>query len=350
MVIFELKKLQENMSKKYQLIGLGSAILDVISYKDSQFLKENELVRGSMKLVDYDDSQKLYDKLGAATECSGGSAANTVAAFSMLGGKGAFVGKTRDDFGGRVFKKELEKIGAEFICNTTNEGLSTSRCVILVTEEEGFMGRKSVERTMATYLDFKVIIGPEDIDENVIKNSEVVFAEGYLFDNKKSREAVLKAAEIAKKNGVKFAFTLSDPFCVQRHKQDFLKMAEETADILFANEHEAAALYDGEDIKRLLHKFLDTPGIKCITRGENGSYVIWDKKLYDIEPVKTGSVYDVTGAGDCYASGFLFGFVNGHSPELCGKIASSCATEVIKYLGARPITDLAALYEKVVSK
>lgn len=335
--------------KKYQLIGIGSAILDVISYKPSTFVQENDLVRGSMVLVDYEDSQRLYDKLGVATECSGGSTANTTAAFSMLGGKGAFIGKTRDDFGGRVFKKELEKVGTDFICNTTSEGLSTSRCVILVTEEEGYMGRKHIERTMATYLDPKVIIGPEDIDENVIKSADVIIAEGYLFDNKRSREAVLKSIEIARKNGVKVAFTLSDPFCVKRHKQDFLKIVEETGDIIFANEHEAAALYDGDDLKRVLHKYLETPNIKCITRSENGSYVIWDKKLYDIDPVKTGSVYDVTGAGDCYAAGFLYGYVKQNDPEICGKVAATCATEVIKYLGARPLTDLTVLYDRIIN-
>lgn len=336
-------------NKKYQLIGIGSAILDVISYKPSGFITENELERGSMKLVDYETSEKLYQKLKVATECSGGSTANTIAAFSMLGGKSAFIGKTRDDFGGRVFKKEMEKVGADIICKTTTDGLSTSRCVILVTEEEGFMGRKRVERTMATYLDSKVIVGAEDITEELINSAEIVVIEGYLFDNKKSCETVLKAMQIAKNSEVKIAFTLSDPFCVQRHKSDFLKIVEHTADIIFANEHEAAALYDGLDIKRLLHKFLETENIKCITRGEAGSYVIKDKKLYDIEPVKTGSVYDVTGAGDCYAAGFLFGYLNGHEPEICGKIASSCATEVIKYLGGRPLTDLAGVYDKIIA-
>ena len=336
-------------NKKYQLIGIGSAILDVLSYKPSSFVKENQLETGSMKLVDYETAQKLYDNLGAATECSGGSTANTVAAFSMLGGKGAFIGKTRDDFAGRVFKKELEKVGTDFISQTTNSGLSTSKCVILVTEEEGYMGRKKVERTMATYLDPKVIIDESDITEEVIKSAEIIMAEGYLFDNKNSRAAVLKAFEIAKKNGVKVAFSLSDPFCVQRHKEDFVNVAENMVDILFANEHEASALYDDQDIKRVLHKFTERPGIKCITRSESGSYVIVDGKLFDIEPVKTAMVYDVTGAGDCYAAGFLFGYANGHDPETCGKIAATTATEVIKYLGARPLTDLAVLYERIVN-
>jgi sugar/nucleoside kinase (ribokinase family) len=335
--------------KKYQLIGIGSAILDVLSYKPSSFIQENDLQVGSMKLVDFETCQKLYENLGSATECSGGSTGNSVAAFAMLGGRAAFIGKTRDDFAGRVFKKEMEKVGADFISTTTNLGLSTSKCVILVTEEEGFMGRKKIERTMATYLDPKVIIDESDITEDVIKSAEIIFAEGYLFDNKNSRAAVLKAFEIAKKNGVKVAFSLSDPFCVQRHKEDFVNVSENSVDILFANEHEAAALYDGNDIKRLLHKFTGRPGIKCITRSESGSYVIVDEKLYDIEPVKTAMVYDVTGAGDCYAAGFLFGYANGHSPEVCGKIAATTATEVIKYLGARPLTDLAVLYDRIVN-
>ncbi len=337
------------MGNKYQLIGIGSAILDVISYKTSAFLNENGLESGSMKLVDLDTSQHLYDKLGSATECSGGSTANTAAAFAMLGGRAAFIGKTRDDFGGRVFRKELEKTGAELVCNTTTDGLSTSRCVVLVTEEEGFMGRKSVERTMATYLDFKVIVTPEDITEEVIASAKIIIAEGYLFDNPDSRTAVLKAMDIARANGVKVAFTLSEQNCVKRHLADFTEIVEKKADIVFANEREAAALYGDEDIKRLLHKFMETPSIKCITRSESGSYVIWDKKLYDIEPVKVENVYDVTGAGDCYAAGFLFGYAQGHDPEMCGKIASASAAEAIKYLGARPLTDMAALYEKIAS-
>ncbi len=336
------------MEKKYKLLGLGSAILDVISYKNSDFLEKNGLVRGGMTLIDYDTSRKLYDTLGSATECSGGSAANTVAAFSMLGGKAAFIGKTRDDFGGRTFRKEMEKIGADTLCANTTDGLSTSRCVILVTEEEGYLGRKHIERTMATYLDFKVIIGPDDITEELIQSTEVIFIEGYLFDNPISKEAVAKAIEIAKRNKVKVAFTLSDPHCVQRHKADFLKLVENDADIMFANENEAQSLYEGFDNKRMLHKFLETPSIKCITRSESGSYVIWDEKLYDIEPVKTSAVYDVTGAGDCYAAGFLFGYVNGHDAEICGHIASACATEVIQYLGGRPVTDLVAVYNNIV--
>lgn len=338
-----------NDNKKYELLGIGTAILDVISYKPSSFVTENNLATGSMTLIDYETSQKLYEKLGVATECSGGSTANTVASFCILGGKAGFLGKTRDDFGGRVFKKELEKIGAEFICTNTKDGLSTSRCVILVTEEAGYMGRKHVERTMATYLDSKVIISEDDISEEMICSASIIVTEGYMFDNPKARAAVLKSMDIAKKNGVKIAFSLSDPFCVQRHLKDFIDVVENRADIVFANEAEASALYGGEDTKKILHKFLETKAIKCITRSEQGSYVIWDQKLYDIEAVKVADVYDVTGAGDSYAAGFLFGLARGHSPEICGKIASSSAAEVIKYIGARPMTDLAQIYSKIAA-
>lgn len=327
-------------NKKYELLGIGSAIVDILSYKPESFLTENDLPKGSMKLVDFDFSKDLYSKLGAATECSGGSCANTISGYGLLGGNGGFIGKTKDDYLGKVFKKEINKAGVDLITEPTQEGTSTSKCVILVTEEELPGGKKKIERTMATYLDFDIPITPEDIDEEVIKNSEVIFFEGYLFDGEQSKNAVLKSIKIAKENGVKVAFTLSDALCIDRHRADFLEIVKNDTDFVFCNESEALSLFEGEDLRKVLHLILDIDTTFCITKGELGSTVIRNPKIYDIDPVKVNDVYDVTGAGDLYAAGFLYAFLRDYNIHDCGKLASMCAAEVIKDIGARPVRNL----------
>lgn len=327
-------------NKQYDIIGLGSAIVDVLSYKPETFLAENDLPKSSMKLVDFDSAIDLYKKLGAATECSGGSCANTISGYGLLGGNCAFIGKTREDHLGTVFKKEIEKAGVDLITPATQDGISTSKCIILVTEEEMPTGKKKVERTMATYLDFDIAITEADIEENLIKQSKVIFFEGYLFDNESSKNAVLKAIKIAKEHGVKIAFTLSDTLCIGRHKEDFLKIVKEDTDFVFCNEGEIIELFSGEDLRKILHLLLDIDSTFCVTKSENGSTIARNKKIYDIDPIKVDDVYDVTGAGDLYASGFLFGLLNDYKIEDCGKLGSLCAAEVIKDIGARPVRNL----------
>lgn len=324
----------------FDIVVLGSSIVDLISYKPIDFLKENGLEKASMQLKEYDEIKNLYDKLGSATECSGGSAANSAAGAAMLGADCAFIGKTREDYLGKVFNREIEKAGVKHITQTTNQGLSTPKCIILVTEEEDKFGNKDIERTMATYLDPDVAICEDDIDEEIIKNAKIIFFEGYLYDNPNSKAAVEKAIKIAKENDTKVSFTLSDPFCVDRHRSDFVDVVENKADIIFANESEANSLYQSQDIRNILHKFTSLETISCITRSQNGSYIIKDGNVHDIEPVLHSEVYDVTGAGDIYAAGFLYGFVNEFPVEKSGHLASLCASEVIKYIGARPATDL----------
>jgi fructokinase len=334
------------LEKKYGLIGLGSAIVDIISYKKQGFLDKYELTKGSMKLIDANLADKIYGELGAATECSGGSSANTVAVFGLLGGVAGFIGKTKDDLLGKVFKSEIEKANVELLTTPSHAGFSTSKCLILVTEEELEGGRMRIERTMATYLDFDVLISENDINEEIIKQAEILFFEGYLFDNANAKKAVLKALNIAKQNNTKIAFTLSDPFCVDRHRSEFLEVINSYADIVFTNEKEAISLYKASDLKEILHKFLNLKAICCITKGENGSYIANNGKLYDIDAVKIDEVYDVTGAGDAYAGGFLFALSKNYPLEKCGEIASKCATEVIKFIGGRPQTDLKKLLPK----
>lgn len=334
-------------NKKYDLIGIGSAIVDILSYKPENFLTENDLPKGSMKLIDFDSSRELYAKLGAAAECSGGSTANTISGYGLLGGNAAFIGKTRNDYLGKVFKQEISKVGVNLITDPTTEGTSTSKCIIIVTEEELPSGKKRVERTMATYLDFDVAVDVDDIKEDIIGDAEIIFFEGYLFDNESSKHAVLKAIDIAKENRTKIALTLSDKLCIERHRDELLKIVKEDADFIFCNEGEMLALFEGQDLRKILHILLDIDATFCVTKGESGSTIVRNKKIYDIEPEKVDDVYDVTGAGDLYASGFLFGILNDYKIEDCGKLASLCAAEVIKDIGARPVRGLKTLIEKV---
>lgn len=331
------------MEKKYSLIGLGNAIVDVIAYKDLEFLAQNNLPLGSMALIDQKTSDKLYKKLGAATECPGGSVANTLAAFSMLGGKGAFIGRVADDLLGNFYSKDMQKIGVDFLAKPQQSGEPTARCLIMVTEEDG----KKIERTMATYLGASINLSEEDVKEEDIAQAEVLFIEGYLFDTQNARNAVFKAINFAKKHGTKIAFSLSDPLCVGRHKYEFINLIHNDVDIIFCNHREISALFDNDDLRKILFNLKGICEISCVTRGDKGSYILWGDEIYDIEAAKTDEVYDVTGAGDCYAAGFLYGYANKFSPEKCGKLASLCATEVIKYLGARPVTKFAELLNEI---
>lgn len=330
------------MEKKYGLTALGSAIVDIISYKKKDFLNKYELTEGSMTLIENKKAEEIYKELGAATQCSGGSAANTAAVFGLLGGDAGFIGKTKNDILGGVFKREIEKANTTLFTEPTIEGLSTSKCIILVTEEELEGGKVKIERTMATYLDFNVIINEEDIKEQDIAASEIIFFEGYLFDSEGAKNAVLKAIKMAKENNTKVAFTVSDPFCVERHRDEFLEILPD-CDVIFANENEATSLFSGQSVKEVLHNFTKLNAISCITLGEDGSYIIKDSKINEIEAVEVEEVYDVTGAGDAYAAGFLFGLHKNLDVKECGRIASASAAEVIKYLGARPQTDLKKL-------
>lgn len=334
--------------KSFDLVGIGNAIVDILAYKDESFLSEQSLPKGSMALVDESRANQLYDLLGAATECAGGSAANTLAGFSMLGGKSAFIGKVKHDQLGDIFRKSLERVGVTFPAAPASDGLPTAKCLIMVTEEAGKFGNKpKIERTMATYLGASVSIGEDDIDEDTIRNAKIIYFEGYLWDSEPARNAVKKAIRIAKESGTKVAFTLSDFLCVERHHDEFIALVDNDIDILFANEHEIKALCGTSDIQKILYRLSGKCEVVLITRSEKGSYILMDDSVYPISAERVDDVYDVTGAGDLYASGFLYGYVNKFDPEKSGRLASLCAAEVIKYLGARPVTKLTDMLEKL---
>jgi sugar/nucleoside kinase (ribokinase family) len=333
-------------NKTLKLLGIGNSIVDVIAYKDVQFLEQNNFPKGSMKLVDFKTCDDLYNQLGSAIECSGGSAANTLAGFAMLGGSASFVGKVKDDLFGNLFISELDKVGVKFVASPAKSGDPTGRCVIFVTEEKTVIGNMpKIERTMATYLGASTQISEADIKLELIEQAEVIFFEGYLFDSPSAAKAIYKAIEIAEASDTKIAFTLSDPFCVDRHREEFRKLVDKHVDILFSNESEIKSLFQIEETNKALSKLQGVCEVACITRGDKGSYIIWGDGIYDIEVAKVDEVYDVTGAGDLYAAGFLYGYTHNLGPEKSGKLASQCAAEVIKYLGGRPNTRLDVFIE-----
>jgi sugar/nucleoside kinase (ribokinase family) len=335
-----------NDSKKYKLTVLGSSIVDVLSHQEEKFLGDNNLSKGSMQLVAYEEIKNLYDSLGSIKECSGGSAANTAAGFAMLGGKCAFIGKSKNDRLGELYREEIEKVGVEYTSEHTESGISTAKCLVLVTENADENGVKKFERTMITYLDAEIHLTENDINEETIKNSEVIFFEGYLFDNPEARKAVLKAVRIAEQNNIKVSFTLSDPFCVDRHREDFTDLVENHADMIFANEHEAAALFKKERFEDALEKFKPLNPLCFITRSEKGSVIVDGGKVNEIAPILHNQVTDVTGAGDIYASGVLYGLTHGMGLVESGNLGSACASEVVKQIGARPERNLKELLQK----
>ncbi len=338
---------EKTPEKIIDVLGVGNAIVDILAYKDVTFLDAQGLPHGSMALVDAKRAQELYTEMGASTDCSGGSAANTLAGFAMLGGKASFIGKVRDDKFGRLFVHDMEATGVKVLTSMATEGDPTAYCLIMVTEEPSAVEgvRPRVERTMATYLGAAGAIAKEDVDAQAIGQARILYFEGYLWDSPSARDALLYAMECAKAQETKVAFTLSDALCVERHKADFLQLLSDgKIDILFANEHEIEALFEERDIRKVLYRISGAQAeyqleVAVVTRSEKGSYILQNGAVHAVD-AKQVEVYDVTGAGDLYASGFLYGYAQGFSPERCGELATLCATEVIQYIGARPVTGL----------
>jgi sugar/nucleoside kinase (ribokinase family) len=336
---------------KYDVVGIGNAIVDILAYTDDAFLNKHDLVKGAMTLIDDKKAHELYEDMGTATECSGGSCANSLAGLSGLGSKTAFIGKVKEDQFGDIFSHDIRNVGVDFDTAPAKEGKETAHCLVLVTHDgESKIKGKNAERTMATYLGASTGITIDDIDPEVVRGGKVLYLEGYLWDFEPAVEACMKAINIAHDHGRKVAFTLSDPFCVDRHRDKFLKLVKNHVDILFANESEIKSLYEEQDLRKCLFKVGDDCEIAAITKGANGSMIIGaNNSVYDCDAERVDDVYDVTGAGDLYAAGFLYGYVNDLGHEKSAKLGSLAAAEVIKYLGARPLTDLSNLADSVAA-
>ncbi|OHC74793.1 MAG: carbohydrate kinase [Rhodospirillales bacterium RIFCSPLOWO2_12_FULL_58_28] len=323
---------------KYDVVGIGNAIVDVLAHAEDSFLKSHGLVKGTMSLINSQAADKLYEEIEPTLECSGGSAANSIAALAVLGGRGAFIGKVCDDKLGAIFRKDIAALGIVFNSTPSRYSASTARCLILVTPD--------AQRTMQTYLGACVELGPDDIDENLIADSHITYLEGYLWDPPKAKEAFVKAAVVARKAGRKVALSLSDPLCVARHRDDFIDLVDNHVDILFANEAEITSLYQVSNFDAALQKVRGHCEIAALTRSAKGAVLISGDEVHVLDAEPLEKVVDTTGAGDAYAAGFFYGLVNGKSIYDCGRIGAIAAAEVIGHFGARPEVSLAKLVAK----
>jgi len=310
------------------VVGIGNAIVDVIAHAEEKDLVDLELTKGAMTLIDAARAEFLYEGMGAAIEISGGSAANTVVGLAQLGGHAGYIGKVRNDQLGGIFHHDISAAGVEFPTPAAIAGPPTARCLIFVTPD--------AQRTMETYLGASVGLGPSDIDHEAIRRAKITYLEGYLWDAPPAKEAFELASEFAHEAGKKVALTLSDSFCVERHRESFQKLIQDHVDILFANEAEILSLYQVKHFDQAMQQIRNHCEAVALTRSEKGAVILSGDEVHviDAEPVET--VLDTTGAGDLFAAGFLFGFARGHGLAACGRIAAICAAEIIGHFGARP--------------
>jgi sugar/nucleoside kinase (ribokinase family) len=323
----------------YGLTTIGNALVDVLSHVSDDFLKSQEEKHGvkprTMNLIDEARALELYNDMENSIKQAGGSAANTMAAFASFGGKGAYIGKVSVDTLGQKFAASMQDIGVTYHTTPLIEGPKTGRSMILI-EDDG-------HRTMNTFLGAAVQLGPDDIDEALIAGSLVTYLEGYLFDPAEAKKAFYKAAQIAHEAGRKVSLTLSDPFCVDRHRDDFQDLVENHVDILFANEEEAKSLYKVDTWEEIVKLFAQKCEITCLTRSEKGSVILSGDKIIEIPAEPVAKVVDTTGAGDAYAAGVLYGYAEGMDLAVCGQLGAIAAAEVISHIGPRPQKTLADL-------
>jgi sugar/nucleoside kinase (ribokinase family) len=316
------------------VVGIGNALVDVLTHETDEFIAAQGLVKSAMTLIEPDRAEQLYAAMGPGIEMSGGSAANTIAGVASFGGRSAYMGRVFDDQLGSVFAHDLRAQGVTFENKPATDGPSTGRCLIVVTPD--------AHRTMNTCLGASALFGPDDVDPDLVRSGQVTFLEGYLFDRPESMEAYWVASEHAHAAGRRVALTLSDLFCVERHHEAFLPLVRERIDILFANEAEACALWGCDEVGAAVERARAEVAIACITMSEKGSVVVAGAETHEI-PAQPVEVVDTTGAGDLYAAGFLYGYTSGRPLPECGRLGSLAAAEVISHMGARPERPLSSL-------
>jgi adenosine kinase len=321
---------------RYDVLGIGNAIVDVIARAEDVFLSRQGMTKGTMALIDEARAAAIYDAMGPAMEMSGGSAANTIHGVASFGATAAFVGKVRDDGLGGVFTHDIRAAGVAFETPPAFEGPSTARCYVLVTPDG--------QRTMNTYLGAAQDLHPKDIDHETIAGAGITYLEGYLWDPKHAKDAFLKAATIAHGSHRKVALTLSDAFCVGRYRDEFLELIRSgTVDLLFANEAELLSLYQGADFDTAVATLQKEAKLAVVTRSEKGCVVVTPEQAKAVPAAKVERVVDTTGAGDLFAAGFLFGLARGRDHVTSARFGALAAAEVIQHLGARPERSLKAL-------
>jgi adenosine kinase len=322
---------------RYDVLGIGNAIVDVIARAEDDFLVKHGMHKGGMALIDEARAQAIYDAMGPAVESSGGSAANTIVGAASFGARAGFVGKVKDDELGRTFAHDIRAANVAFDARPAKDGPATARCFVLVTPDG--------ERTMNTYLGAAQNLTPDDIEADAVSNAAIVYLEGYLWDPPQAKEAFVKAADIAHKAGRRVALTLSDSFCVDRYRAEFLDLIRKrTVDIVFANEHELRALYETADFDTAAKALQQDAALAVVTRSEKGCVVISrDGGFEAVNAAPVEQVTDVTGAGDLFAAGFLVGHSRGKDHRTAARLGALAAAEVIQHVGARPAVSLKAL-------
>jgi fructokinase len=313
------------MSKK--ILGIGNAIVDVFAKVNDDFLLKNGLIKGSMKLLEKEEFESLKSTIKIEKIEAGGSVANTMAGIAYLGGHPSFIGKINSDEFGNIYKKSLEKINVNFLYSEKNESLSTGASIIFITPDS--------ERTMCTYLGISSQLSKEDINEDHIKGYEIIFLEGYLWDKGKSEEMFKYVIQLAKKNNIKIAMSLSDIFCVTRHREDFFKLLKNDLNILIGNENEINELIQKNSLLDSMNELKNIYKLIIITRSENGSVAVLNNEIRNCESTKVEKVLDLTGAGDLFAAGFLKEYLDKSDIKKCLQTGSKLAAKIIQKIGAR---------------
>jgi sugar/nucleoside kinase (ribokinase family) len=332
----------DNAMPTYDVVAIGNALVDVLSHESYELVGELGLEPGSMTLVEAERVDELYTKLGPAIEMSGGSAANTIAGVASFGGSGAFIGRVADDTFGHVYVHDLQSIGVHFASPIAPAGgTPTGRCLVVVTPD--------AQRTMSTFLGAGSALDTTYVDAPLIADAQVLYLEGYLWDQEPAMAAFRAASDAAHAAGRKVALSLSDSFCVLRHRDSFLDLIAHSVDILFANEPEITALYEVDTLAEAVTRVAGHCEIAALTHGATGSTLVTRDAVHEIAAHPVDEVIDTTGAGDLYAAGFLYGLTHGHDLPTCGALASLAAAEIISHVGARPETPLATLAETIVT-
>lgn len=325
--------------KHFDVLGIGNAIVDIIARENDDFLASHAMVKGSMALIDETQADSIYGDMGPATEISGGSAGNTIAGVASLGGKAAYFGKVADDELGRIFRHDIKALGVHFETSPLVDGLGTARSMILVTPDS--------ERTMNTFLGACGALGPADIEADVVEAAAITYMEGYLWDPEEAKKAFLKAAEIAHAAGRKTALTLSDSFCVDRFRDEFLGLLlNGHIDYLFANEGELKALYQTSDFQSAIKAVGQDCPLAAVTIGEKGALAVAGETVYESPAFPVNEIVDLTGAGDLFAAGFMAGLTREKSLDEALELGCLAASEVISHLGARPNVSLLELAQQ----
>jgi sugar/nucleoside kinase (ribokinase family) len=324
---------------RYDVLGIGNAIVDVIARAEDDFLVRQKMQKGGMALIDEPRAESIYDAMGPAVETSGGSAANTIVGVAGFGARAAFVGKVKDDKLGRAFAHDIRAAGVTFDTPPSSDGPSTARCYVIVTPDG--------ERTMNTFLGAAQDLHPADVDAEQIASAAITYLEGYLWDPPHAKEAFRKAAQIAHGAGRQVALTLSDAFCVGRYRAEFLDLIKTgTVDLVFANESELKSLYETADFDTAARILRGDAKLAVVTRSEKGCVVVSKDDMVAVPAAPIAKLVDATGAGDLFAAGFMFGLARGRDHRTAARLGAIAAAEVIQHIGARPEVSLKALAQQ----